>query len=179
MLLDSASLIQFEEEIKDLFLEGKIHAPVHLSQGNEDDLIQIFSEIKAEDWVFSTHRSHYHALLKGIPREWLKREILAGHSITLNNRDYRFFSSAIVGGILPIAIGVSMAGARCWVFVGDMAAETGIFHECLKYAHSHNLPVKFVVEDNGHSVQTPTKDVWKYSYQSQFPHQGVGEYVIF
>ena len=173
-------LLCFEAEIAALFEQGKIRAPVHLSKGNERELIWIFEDIKPTDWVFSTHRSHYHALLKGIPREWLKEEILAGRSITINNAEYHLFSSAIVGGILPIALGVAMAGHTVWAFCGDMAAETGIFHECVKYAHGHKLPIKFVVEDNGFSVLSPTQVVWRYSYQNEYGHQGVkGHHVIF
>ncbi len=174
-----AELIQFEEEIKEEILRGNIRAPVHLSGGNEDDLIEIFKEIRFDDWVLSTHRSHYHALLKGIPREWVKSEIIRGHSITLNNSGHHFLSSAIVGGILPIGVGLALAGQRVWCFVGDMAAETGIFHECVKYSLSNNLPIKFVVEDNGVSVDTPTKRVWRYSYQRTFSHLGTGVYVLF
>ncbi len=179
--MTKADLIDFETEIASLFEQGKIPAPVHLHGGNEDDLIEIFKNIKPSDWVFSTHRSHYHALLKGIPPEWLKDEIIRGHSITLNNREYRFFSSAIVGGVLPIAVGVAMTQQVVWCFVGDMSAETGIFHECVKYSLGHQLPIHFVVEDNGYSVDTPTDAVWRYSYQRTFPHQGsgVGVYVIF
>lgn len=192
-------LIAFELEIAQLFEAGKIRSPVHLSKGNEEDLIKIFQNVKPADWVFSNHRSHYHALLKGIPKEWLKAEILANRSITINNAQYRFFSSAIVGGILPIAVGVAMATKRSgedrkvWVFVGDMAAETGIFHECSKYSARFDLPITFVIEDNGFSVDTPTSKAWgnykhfllypqkvrRYSYQRQFPHQGMGKYVIF
>ena len=101
-MLNSTELIEFEKEIAELFEAGKIRAPVHLHGGNEEQLIEIFKQIKPEDWVCSTHRSHYHALLKGIPREYVKRAILAGQSITLNFAEYRFFTSAIVGGILPI-----------------------------------------------------------------------------
>jgi len=172
-------LIEFEKDIAELFGDGQIYAPVHLSGGNEDALIEIFKGIKPDDWVFSTHRSHYHALLKGISAEWLKGEILKGNSISINNAEYKFFSSAIVGGILPIAVGVAMMGEKVWVFCGDMAAETGIFHECVKYAHGHDLPITFVVEDNGYSVDTPTEKVWGYSYKRIFPHQGVGTFVLF
>ncbi len=179
--MTEVDLISFEKEIADLFEQGKIHSPVHLSGGNETELIRIFKDIKPEEWVFSTHRNHYHALLKGIPREWLKAEILANHSITINNAEYHFFSSAIVGSILPIALGMAMTGQSVWCFVGDMAAETGIFHVCVKYATGHHLKIHFVVEDNGLSVETPTEKVWRYSYQRKFPHQGagIGKYVIF
>ena len=173
------TLLAFEQEIAHLFEQGQIRAPVHLHGGNEDALMEIFKHIEPTDWVLSTHRSHYHALLKGIPEEWLRREILLGRSIHINSARHRFFSSAIVGGILPIAVGLAMAGQTVWAFVGCMAAETGIFHECVKYATSHNLPVHFVVEDNGFSVDTPTEKVWRYSYQRIFPHQGSGAFVIF
>ncbi len=178
-MMTSEELKAFEQEIGDIFLAGRIRAPIHLHGNNEEDLREIFNQVKPEDWVFSTHRSHYHALLKGIPPEEVKAEILKGNSICLQFPQYRFYTSAIVGGILPIALGVAMASYKCWVFVGDMAAETGIFHECVKYATGHKLPIKFVVEDNHFSVDTPTEQVWRYSYERKFPHQGVGKYVIF
>ncbi len=202
-------LIAFEEEIKDLFLEARIRAPIHLSRGNEEQLIKIFKEVKPEDWVFSTHRSHYHALLKGIDPEWVRDEILSGRSMHLNNKEHNFFSSAIVSGCLPIALGAAMAIKRkrvkkqVWVFVGDMARETGIFHECFLYALLHQLPITFVVEDNGLSTNTPTHKVWGrwkhhttkppgpidnmfgntrlicYEYKRGFPHINVGKFVEF
>lgn len=188
-------LIAFEEEIKNIFLEGIIRAPVHLSGGNEEPLIEIFKQVRKGDWCFSTHRSHFHALLKGVPPEKVKAEILAGHSIHLNFKEYNFFTSAIVGGCLPIALGVAMAikmkgeGRHVWCLVGDMAAETGVFHECTKYAARNNLPITFVVEDNGLSTNTPTQDTWglgkgsphiiRYKYERQFPHINVGEFVVF
>ena len=177
--MTKTELIAFEQDIASIFEQGKIKAPVHLHGGNEEQLIEIFSHIASTDWVFSTHRSHYHALLHGVPPELIKTEILNGHSINLCFPMYRFYTSAIVGGILPIALGVAMAQQVVWAFCGDMAAETGIFHECVKYARGHKLPIQFVVEDNGLSVDTPTEQVWRYSYQRTFPHQGSGKYVIF
>ncbi len=103
--MDKNELIEFEEDIKTHFLKGEIRAPIHLSAGNEDALIEIFRQIKETSWVFSSHRSHLHALLHGIPKEWVKSEILAGRSMHLNNREYKFMTSSIVGGRLPIAIG--------------------------------------------------------------------------
>ena len=59
-------LVSFSNEIKEIYELGKIRAPIHLSGNNEDQLINIFKKIKKSDWVFSTWRSHYHALLHGI-----------------------------------------------------------------------------------------------------------------
>ena len=193
--MNKEDLIEFEEEIKQLFLDKKIGSPVHLAVGSEEPLIKIFKKIKKDDWVFSTHRSHYHALLKGIGGEWLKNEILENRSIHIYNKEHKFFTSAIMGGTSPIAVGVAMALKRkralnrVWVFVGDMTAEMGIFHECTKYAARHNLPITFVIEDNGLSVNTPTQKVWgrsksklasmRYKYKRVHPHQGCGVWVIF
>jgi pyruvate dehydrogenase E1 component alpha subunit len=187
--VNKEELIQFEEEIKDLFLEGKIRAPIHLSVGSEDALIKIFKKIRIQDWVLSTHRNHYHALLRGIPREGVKKQILEGKSMHI--RGHRFITSSIVGGCLPIAVGLAMAIKRLgkdenvYVFIGDMAAYTGIAHECFKYGS--DLPLYIVIEDNGFSVNTPTHEIWKdgdskgwsYRYEREYPHAGVGKWVTF
>jgi len=192
--MNKEELIAFSEEIKDLFLAGEIHAPIHLSTGSEDALIEIFKEIRPQDWVFSTHRSHFHALLKGIPPEWVKAAILVGRSMHLNNREYKFVTSSIVGGCLPIAVGVAMAIKRkgldekVWVFIGDMASTTGMCHECLLYASGWELPITFVIENNSFSVNTPTSETWGngamvmprvYSYERVYPHSGCGKFVTF
>ncbi len=192
--MEAKELIQFEEEIADLFLDGKIRSPIHLNKGNEEELIELFDDVLEDDWVFSTHRSHYHALLKGIPKDWLRDEILAGRSMHINSREHKFFTSSIVAGVMPIALGVAMAikrtggTNRVWVFVGDMAYETGISHEVVKYATGFDLPITFVVEDNNLSVNTPTMETWglgfvqdviRLPYERGYPHSGCGQFVEF
>jgi pyruvate dehydrogenase E1 component alpha subunit len=189
-------LIHFENKIVESWDSGKIRGPVHLSGGNEKPLIKIFKRISENDWVFSTWRSHYHALLKGVSPDWLEKEILEGRSITIVNKDEKFYSSAIVGGILPIAVGVAMSNKMkgidetVWCFVGDMTFETGTFMENYKYAKNFDLPINFVVEDNGVSTNTPTINTWNkkteipndviwYEYEKQWPHYGTGKWVIF
>lgn len=183
-MMRKEDLIAFELDIANEFNAGKIRAPIHLDGGNEDELIQVFQEVHPHDYVFCSWRSHYKALLHGIPKERVKAEIMAGRSISLCFPDHRFFSSAIVGGHLPIALGVAWAIKRhtvsrpkmprgisdlvhyhdpihVWAFVGDMAAHGGMFHECLQYAVGHGLPITFVIEDNGKSVYTDTKSTWE------------------
>lgn len=198
-------LIAFEQRVVDAFEAGLIHAPVHLSGGNEEELIRIFAQVRSRDWVFSTWRSHYHALLKGIPEGWLWKEVLAGRSMYIENAEHKFLSSSIVGGILPIALGVALGAKRkglderVWCFVGDMTAETGICYEVGKYAWAFDLPLCIVVEDNGLSTNTPTRQVWGeqgvwspqwgvpkggcpaaiYEYERQWPHVGTGKWVQF
>lgn len=185
-------LIKFEEEIAKLYEAAKIRSPIHLSKGNEKKLIRIFKDFKDGDWVFSTHRSHYHWLLSGRDREELKQQILEGHSMHIFGD--KFFTSAIVGGNAPIALGVAAAlklknsPNKVWCFVGDASYECGIVQECIKYAQGHNLPVTFIVEDNGYCVIANTKQTWgtkkakvlrKYKYSWGYPHAGTGKYVMF
>ena len=72
---DKSFLIDFETEVKETYEAGNIKAPVHLCGGNEEQLIKIFSKIGVDDWVFSTWRSHYHALLHGVAPKVLKQKI--------------------------------------------------------------------------------------------------------
>jgi len=189
-------LINFEELIVTHWGNAKIRGPIHLSNGNEEQLIEIFKRIKTSDWVFSTWRSHYHALLKDVCPVWIEEEILKGKSITLCNMDEKFYVSAIVGGTLSIALGVAMgikqkgSDEKVFVFVGDMSFESGIFYEVHKYAKNFDLPIVFVVEDNDVSTYTPTEVTWNtkreipldviyYTYKSKFPHYGTGKWIAF
>lgn len=186
--MDAAGLIAFEDKVAAAFESREIRAPIHLVGGNEDKLIGLFLGIKRTDWVLSTWRSHYHALLHGVPEKRVMDEILAGRSMMLHFPEYRFMTSAIMGGVLPIACGLAAAGERVWCFIGDMAASGGAFHEAVKYASHHELPVTFVVEDNGLSTNTPTRATWgegwhsvvmSYKYERTRPHCGSGTYVSF
>ncbi len=189
------ALIDFEREIFRIYETGVIRGPIHLAGGNEDELIKTFQEIKKDDWVCTYYRSHYHALLKGIPEDWLKEQIVDGRSMEIMSKDYKFVSSAIVGGQLPIALGIALGIKRdgsdnqVWAFCGDMAASAGMFHECTQYAGGHDLPITFVVEDNGLSIDTPTREVWgdsgndakvvRYKYGRSYPHHGTGKWIDF
>ena len=61
-------LIDFEKDIADIFNRAQIRAPIHLHGNNENQLLKIFENINSEDWIFSSWRSHYHCLLKGVPQ---------------------------------------------------------------------------------------------------------------
>lgn len=201
-------LYAFEEWCKKIYLEGRLRSPIHLSgsvDGNlEDFLIKTFKKIRKKDWVFSTYRSHYHALLKGVSESALKNWILDNKSIHFMSKKYKIFTSAIVGGTLPIALGVALAIKRrkgkekVYVFCGDMTASIGTFKDVHKYANCNELPIEFIIEDNGLSTDTPTKKAWGkkesskhwwevtnypninyVKYTRKYPHYGIGEFVDF
>lgn len=198
------SLIEFERGIKLLFANGELPFLVHLSGGNEGQLLEIFKEIGPEDWVLSTHRSHYHALLKGISPEHLEREILEGRSMFVFSREHRFLTSSILGGICGIAAGLALAlkqsgsKAKVWAFLGDGAEDNGHTYEAIRMVTGHDLPCTFVIEDNDRQVDTSHAERWgcherfawtvldedfvpmpnpkvrRYHYTPTFPHGGAG-----
>lgn len=200
-------LINFEKDIEEEFLAACIRAPIHLSDGNEEQLINLFSDwIEPHDLIFSTWRSHYHALLHGLDPIWLKTEIMKGKSMSINHEEPFFFSSAIVGSTPSIAAGAAWAIKNAgvdkvvWCFVGDMGAQTGAFHEAYKWSFNLDLPIFFVIEDNYVSVGSPTHSAWgreevhrldthvvhedvklfRYSYvKNKYPHVGAGKWVTF
>ena len=190
-------LINFENEVKKHYENGEIRSPIHLSKGNENEVIEIFKYISEDDWVFSSWRNHYHALLHGINKQVLLDDIISGRSMSTNSINPKFYSSSIVGGIIPIATGVAKAikdkneKNKVWCFIGDMTYETGIFHESYKFSRNFNLPLEFVVEDNNLSTNTPTNETWGlksrnipkdiiyYKYDRGYPHHGTGNWVLF
>ena len=203
-MLSKEELIKFETEMAACFDAAMIRAPVHLYNGNEEQIIKVFKDnnIGPEDWVLCSWRSHYQCLLKGVPPEELKSAILQGRSISLCFSKYRVLSSGIVTGVLPIATGIAMDIKRqggknkVYCFMGEMTSETGVAHEWIKYARNHKLPIHFIVEDNGKSVCTDTRATWameKLTYEDvndeyityykynldKYPHAGAGKRVQF
>lgn len=191
------TIVQFEKDIADMYNKGKIKYPIHLTSGNENSLKNIFEYISNQDWVFCSWRNHAHALLHGISKKQLFDQIKKGKSMYISSKQKRFLSSSIAGGVLPIALGVALSiklkkqKNKVWVFLGDMTSKMGVFHEVYEYKKNLKLPLELVIEDNGKSVCTDTKKVWKlnkmtfpndvfyYQYKLNYPHHGTGKWVSF
>ena len=190
-------IIAFEAKVAYMFDRGEIKYPIHLRSGREDMLISYFklNKIKPTDHVFAYWDSHDIALLKGVGEEELLECIKNGRSIALWLQNHRIYCSGIVGSLLGAAVGLGWAikntSERVFVFCGDMTAHTGIFHEATTYAKNFDLPVQFLVTDNGLSVMTDTSKTWgednpvwgeKVSYgtyKNGYPHSGIGKVVKF
>lgn len=195
-------LIDFEKDVALLFESGQIKCPIHLSGGNEDQLIEIFKGIAEDDYVFSTWRNHLHYLLHTGDKDGLMEKILAGDSMHTCSPSHNFYSSSIVGGTVAIATGVAMALKRkhseqkVVCFVGDGGCDEGFFWEALRYAQGQDLNLTFVVENNDRSVETSIKNRWGeldnwvstlieedkimyYEYRADGPHCGIGKHVQF
>jgi len=201
MIYNKLKLSEFESDVANKYNDSLIKAPVHLYDGNEEQIIKVFENVDVEnDWVFCTWRSHYQCLLKGVPREQLMADIINGSSISLCYPENKIYSSAIVTGNLPIATGVALdiklkkQKNKVWCFIGDMTSETGAFFENWKYAVNFDLPITYIIEDNGKSVCTDTLKTWGsselffrhetrkiiyYEYKTKYPHAGAGKRIQF
>lgn len=165
--MTASDLIAFEDRIRAHWRAGNLPCLLHLCGGNEPHLLDIFSRVRRGDWILSSHRNHYHALLAGIPAEQLEADILAGHSMFTFSKEHNFLSSSVLAGTCAIAAGIAWAiqregrarplGAPCphvYCFLGDGAEEQGHFYEAALFVESHDLPCTFIIEDNDRSVDT-------------------------
>ncbi len=170
--MTAQDLIEFESGIRELWESGRLPSLVHLCGGNEQQLINIFSETKEGDWIFSTHRTHYHALLAGIDSEALKAKICSGDSMFVYSRKRNFLCSAVLAGCCGIAAGVAwqikqehwnpnatgwrvgFIEPKVWCFIGDGGEEEGHFYEAAMFVEANDLPCTFIIEDNNRSVDT-------------------------
>ncbi len=185
-------LIETERKIADLWENGDLPYLVHLSGGNEDQLLSIFNNVRDGDYVFGSHRAHYHYLLAGGSPETLIERVKEGNSMFLFDRKLNFYTSSIVAGTAGIAAGVALAlkhsGKPGWVwcFLGDGAADEGHLHEASRLVDGRDLPCTFIIEDNDTSVETPSalrygkhsgawpRCVHTYQYKTVYPHAGSG-----
>jgi pyruvate dehydrogenase E1 component alpha subunit len=192
--INKDGLLRFEEKICEHWESGDLPFLIHLSGGNEDFLIDFFSKNIIEgDWIFSTHRNHYHALLSGVDPSRLEHSILVGNSMFTFSKARNFFTSSVLAGTCCIAAGVAWAlklensENKVWCFLGDGAEEEGHFYEAVMMVQGHNLPCKFIIEDNDRSVDSSRAErlpnkyridwpdcVIRNAYSSTFPHAGNG-----
>jgi pyruvate dehydrogenase E1 component alpha subunit len=161
---------RFEEKSAELYTLGKIHGFLHLYIGEEAVAVGAMQALNAEDNIVSTYREHGHALARGVSAAAVMAEMYGkangcsrgrGGSMHLFDVSRRFYGgNAIVGGGLPIAVGLALADklqqrrAITACLFGDGAVAEGEFHESLNLAALWNLPVLFLCENNYYAMGT-------------------------
>ena len=188
-------LRSFVDKIAEHHDAGRLPFALHLPGGNEEQLIDIFSNINEGDYVLSTHRNMYHALLHGLPPEEVEEKILNGRSMFMFDRERNFYVSAIIGGPVAIAVGIAWAlkrkgsDQRVWCFLGDGTEDTGHFAEAVRYVNGFDLPCTFIIEDDCMAVEAPKERRWgtnedlewpscviRYHYTKTRPHIRTGNF---
>jgi pyruvate dehydrogenase E1 component alpha subunit len=161
---------RFEEKCAELYSGGKIWGFLHLYIGEEAVAVGAMPAIRPEDAVVSTYREHGHALARGVPAGTVMAEMFGkangccrgrGGSMHLFDVSRRFYGgNAIVGGGLPLAVGLALADKLqkrpvvTVCFFGDGAVAEGEFHESLNLAALWQLPVLFLCENNLYAMGT-------------------------
>jgi pyruvate dehydrogenase E1 component alpha subunit len=155
---------RFEERCVELYSAGDIRGFLHLYIGEEAVAAGVLSQLGDDDNVVATYREHGHALLRGVTPRSIMAEMFGrvdgcsrgrGGSMHLFDRTQRFFGgNAIVGGGLPVAVGLGLADAMqatgrvTACFFGEGAVAEGEFHESMNLAALWRLPVLFCCENN-------------------------------
>jgi pyruvate dehydrogenase E1 component alpha subunit len=161
---------RFEEKCAELYSSGKIWGFLHLYIGEEAVAVGAMPAIHPGDAVVSTYREHGHALARGVPAGAVMAEMFGkangccrgrGGSMHLFDVSRRFYGgNAIVGGGLPLAVGLALADKLqkrpvvTVCFFGDGAVAEGEFHESLNLAALWQLPVLFLLENNLYAMGT-------------------------
>lgn len=161
---------RFEEKCAELYSAAKIRGFLHLYIGEEAVAAGALAALTPRDNVVSTYREHGHALARGVPATAIMAEMYGrasgcsrgrGGSMHLFDASRRFYGgNAIVGGGLPLAIGLALAdrmrGDRrvTACFFGDGAVAEGEFHECANLAALWGLPVLLCCENNRYAMGT-------------------------
>jgi pyruvate dehydrogenase E1 component alpha subunit len=170
-LLREMTLIRrFEEKAAELYTVGKIRGFLHLYIGEEAVAVGAMRALGPDDSIVATYREHGQALARGIPAAAIMAEMYGkangcsrgrGGSMHLFDVSRRFYGGhAIVGGHLPVAVGLALADARLErraitaCFFGDGAVSEGVFHESLNLAALWRLPVLFLCENNLYAMGT-------------------------
>jgi pyruvate dehydrogenase E1 component alpha subunit len=170
MLRAMTRIRRLEERCAEDYAAAKIRGFLHLYIGQEAVAAGVIPALAPNDSVVATYREHGHALLRGLSANAIMAEMYGkaggcsrgrGGSMHLFSREHRFFGGhAIVGGGLPVAIGIALAdklrGTRAvtCVFFGEGATAEGEFHESLNLASLWRLPVLFVCENNLYAMGT-------------------------
>ena len=161
---------QFEERCAQLYGEQKIRGFLHLCNGQEAIAVGLVPQLQPADAIVATYREHGHALARGIPMGPLMAEMFGrrdgvcggrGGSMHVFDAATNFCGgNAIVGGGLPLAVGLALAAKRqgshaiAACFFGEGAVAEGEFHESMNLAALWKLPVLFVCENNLYAMGT-------------------------
>lgn len=161
---------RFEAACAELYTREAIRGFLHLYDGEEAIAVGVCTALREEDRVVATYREHGHALARGVPMAALFAEMTGkvegccrgrGGSMHLFDAARKFHGgNAIVGGGLPLAVGLALGdamqrrGAVTVAFFGEGAAAEGAFHESLNLAALWKLPVLFVCENNLYAMGT-------------------------
>lgn len=170
LLYQMIQIRRFEEQSAQEYSRSNIRGFLHLYIGEEAVAVGVIQALSDQDQILGTYREHGHALARGVDAGSVMAEMFGkqegcslgrGGSMHLFDVSLNFYGgNAIVGGHLPIAVGMALASKKqkkdrvICCFFGEGAAAEGEFHEAMNLAALWQVPVLFVCENNLYAMGT-------------------------
>ncbi|MEQ9463258.1 MAG: thiamine pyrophosphate-dependent dehydrogenase E1 component subunit alpha [Haliea sp.] len=164
---------EFEDRIHSENSLGNVPGFIHLSAGQEASAVGVCWNLNREDYISSTHRGHGHTIAKGCDVRAMMHEIFARASGLCNGKGGSMHmadigmgmlgANGIVGAGAPLSCGAALAARLRGTdniavsFFGDGAYNEGAVLESLNLSKVLNLPIIFVLENNGYGEATPAE----------------------
>lgn len=165
---------EFELRADEMYRRAKIGGYCHLNLGEEPTVVGLMAAMRPNDYIYTNYREHGYALSRGLGAGRVMAELFGrvdgvssglGGSMHLFDASQRFMGGyGIVGGQLPLATGAALAltyrekpgpdASAVVCQMGDGTTNIGAFHESLNLAAIWNLPVVFVIINNGLGMAT-------------------------
>ncbi len=191
---------KFEEKCSQLYGQQKIKGFCHLYTGQEACVAGVVSALNKQDKYITAYRDHVHPIALGTDPKYIMAELFAkstgiskgkGGSMHLFDKKNHFFGGhGIVGGQIPLGIGIAFAEKYkkiqniCVTYMGDGAVRQGAFHEALNLAMLYQLPVLFIIENNGYAMGTAVErssnitDLYQLGKAYKMPSQAIDAMVV-
>jgi pyruvate dehydrogenase E1 component alpha subunit len=174
LLTEMIRIRRFEEKAFEAYqVKKKMGGFLHLYIGQESVAVGIASLLGAHDHMITAYRNHGHGLAVGMTMNECMAELYGkadgcsrgkGGSMHYFAPDKNYWGGhGIVAGQTPLGLGLAYGlkyreqKGAAFCFLGDGAVNQGAYHESLNLAALWDLPVIYVIENNGYSMGTSQK----------------------
>ena len=182
---------KFEDKCSALYIQQKIRGFLHLYNGQEAVLAGSLLAMEKGDKMITAYRNHVQPIGLGEDPRRIMAEMFGkktgtshgkGGSMHMFSKEHHFYGGhGIVGGQIPLGAGLAFADKYqdkkhvTLTYMGDGAVRQGSFHETMNLAMLWNLPVVFVIENNGYAMGTSVartanhEDIYKLGLGYEMP----------
>ncbi len=186
---------KFEDKASALYIQQKIRGFLHLYNGQEAVLAGSLYAMQENDRMITAYRNHVQPIGMGVDPRKIMAELMGkktgtsngkGGSMHMFSKEHNFFGGhGIVGGQIPLGAGIAFADnfkgndSVTLCYMGDGAVRQGSFHETMNLAMLWNLPVVFIIENNGYAMGTSVErsanhtEMWKLGQGYEMPSRPV------
>ncbi|MDG1272474.1 MAG: pyruvate dehydrogenase (acetyl-transferring) E1 component subunit alpha [Flavobacteriaceae bacterium] len=187
---------KFEDKLASVYIQQKVRGFLHLYNGQEAVLAGSLHAMEiGKDRMITAYRNHVQPIGLGVDPKRIMAELFGkatgtsmglGGSMHIFSKEFNFFGGhGIVGGQIPLGAGMAFGDKYfkrdnvTLCYMGDGAVRQGSLHETLNLATLWQLPVVFVVENNGYAMGTSVartashKEIWKLGLGYEMPCEPV------